>query len=241
MHKKCSNLAVAVDVTNKEALLHLADQIGPEICVLKTHIDIIEDFDQDLIVQLKRLAKKHNFLIMEDRKFADIGITVQKQYKSGIYHIVDWADIIIVHAIAGEQSILALKQTVQGYERSALLIAQLSCEGNLIDESYTNKALEIAHNHNDFIIGLIAQEACSCNTQLLKFMPGVSIAHTNDALGQHYHTPEYAIEKCHADIIIVGRGICQAYNPRAAAIEYRKIAWELYKKSPHFLSCRLSV
>ena len=39
----------------------------------QTHIDIIEDFDQELITRLQELSRKHDFLIFEDRKFADIG------------------------------------------------------------------------------------------------------------------------------------------------------------------------
>ena len=65
MEAKKSNLSVAADVTTKKALLHLADTLGPYICVLKTHIDILEDFDSDLVEQLSALADKHRFLIFE--------------------------------------------------------------------------------------------------------------------------------------------------------------------------------
>ena len=34
---------------------------------------MITDFDADLVDQLQALAKQHDFLIFEDRKFADIG------------------------------------------------------------------------------------------------------------------------------------------------------------------------
>jgi orotidine-5'-phosphate decarboxylase len=36
-------------------------------------VDIVEDFDESLIESLVALSKKHDFLIFEDRKFADIG------------------------------------------------------------------------------------------------------------------------------------------------------------------------
>lgn len=40
---------------------------------MQTHIDIVEDFDLDLADKLVALSEKYDFLIFEDRKFADIG------------------------------------------------------------------------------------------------------------------------------------------------------------------------
>jgi len=36
---------VAADVMSKSELLSLADNLGPHICMLKTHADIIQDWD----------------------------------------------------------------------------------------------------------------------------------------------------------------------------------------------------
>ena len=77
IHEKQTNLSVSLDITQKNKWLEIADQIGPEICLLKTHIDTLEDFDPTICAELTRLAQKHQFLIFEDRKFADIGHTVQ--------------------------------------------------------------------------------------------------------------------------------------------------------------------
>lgn len=73
MATKETNLCVAVDLPKTDMILDIVEQIGPYICVLKTHIDVVEDFNEHFTKNLTSLATKHNFMILEDRKFADIG------------------------------------------------------------------------------------------------------------------------------------------------------------------------
>lgn len=88
----------------------LADDVGPHICILKIHIDILTDFDEKKLDELVDLANKHSFLIFEDRKFADIGNTVKSQYSQGIYKISRWAHIVNAHSICGQGLIQGLKE-----------------------------------------------------------------------------------------------------------------------------------
>lgn len=109
---KKSNLCLSADVTCATTLLELADKLGPSIVVLKTHYDIVSDWDSNIRTgtgaQLAALAAKHGFLIFEDRKFSDIGSTVQKQYTDGPGKAVEWAHITNAHILPGAAIVTSL-------------------------------------------------------------------------------------------------------------------------------------
>lgn len=224
IQEKRSPLAVAADLTSSQELLHFADQVGPYICVLKTHIDICEDFTPESTRILKQLSEKHHFLIFEDRKFADIGNTVAHQYAGGIYRIADWAHITNAHIVPGEGIIQGLSKIGLPRGNGLLLLAEMSSKGTLATGDYTQKAIEMAEKYSDFVMGFICTRRLTDNPKFIHMMPGVKIAGEGDALGQQYLTPEKAMERG-ADVIIVGRGIYEAPDPVEAAKEYRERAW----------------
>ncbi len=226
--EKETNLALSADVTSCSVLLELADKLGPEICILKTHVDILTDFTLEFTHELVTLAKKHHFLIFEDRKFADIGNTVKHQYQQGIFHIADWADIINAHSLPGPGIISGLAEVGLPKQRGLLLLAEMSSAGNLINSDYTQKTLRMAEQFPEFVLGFIAQKKISADPWWLYMTPGVQLAEGKDALGQQYVTPARALLENESDIIIVGRGILQAKDPRLEAQKYRQAGWDAY-------------
>lgn len=224
MDKKQTNLCLAADLTDWNELIRLVDLVGQEICVLKTHIDIISNLPSDFANQLIKLKNLYNFLIFEDRKFADIGNTVKLQYAQGIYKIADWADITNCHVVPGPGVIEGLREIGLSKGRGLLLLAEMSSAENLAKGEYTNKAIEWAKKYDDFVIGFIGMKKLIDDPKFITMTPGVQFAEGSDNLKQQYNTPEKVIAGG-SDIIIVGRGIYHASNPKEEAQRYRQATW----------------
>lgn len=232
MVSKESNLCVAADLTTAGEILDLATLIGPHICVLKTHVDIITDFDKNFVDNLKSLAEKHNFLIMEDRKFADIGNTVALQYAEGIYKIGSWADLVTVHSLPGASILKALKKAMTSdKEQGVFLLSEMSSSGNLITAKYVEDTMRMASegSDKDIIAGIVCQSPDTVVAPgLIQLTPGCQIKESNDELGQQYATPDVVVKEKGADVVVVGRGITNAKNAEETAKIYKEALWNAY-------------
>ncbi|KAF5387975.1 hypothetical protein D9615_000500 [Tricholomella constricta] len=239
MERKKSNLAVSMDVSKTKDFLAIIDVVGPF-----THIDILEDFEYGLIHQLQDLSKKHDFMIFEDRKFADIGNTVVLQYSSGVHKIASWSHITNAHPVPGPSIIAGLSSIGLPLGRGLLLLAEMSTKGALTTGVYTEQAVRMARASRDFVIGFIAQrrmegvglaqgEVPDRDEDFLILTPGVGLHSQGDAMGQQYRTPKEVVSDSGCDVIIVGRGIYGTDLSLTDAIadrakQYMAEGWEAY-------------
>jgi len=242
--RKQSNLCVSVDLSRKADFLRVVDAVGGKVCCVKTHMDIVEDFDEDLLEQLEVLSRKHDFLIFEDRKFADIGNTVVLQYSRGIQHISTWSHITNAHAVPGPSIISGLASVGLPLGRGLLMLAEMSSKGTLAAGEYTKAAVEMARGRRDFVIGFVAQRRVERafppasgeeeEEDFLILTPGVGLEKKGDALGQQYNTPRKVVLEEGCDVIIVGRGIYgkaeDVKGMEAEAERYRAEGWKAYEE-----------
>ncbi|KAL0949425.1 hypothetical protein HGRIS_009486 [Hohenbuehelia grisea] len=236
IERKKSNLSVSVDVTTSKDFLAIIDAVGPYVCLIKTHVDILEDFAPGLVEKLQALSEKHDFVIFEDRKFADIGNTVALQYSSGVHRIANWSHITNAHPVPGPSIIKGLASVGLPLGRGLLLLAEMSTEGSLAKGAYTEATYAMARANRDFVIGFIAQQrsnAVTADEDFLILTPGVGLDVKGDGMGQQYRTPKEVVLDSGCDVIIVGRGVYgKDYSLvdqiAAQAQRYREAGWKAY-------------
>jgi orotidine-5'-phosphate decarboxylase len=212
--------------------------------MVKAHVDILEDFTQDFVRELLALSEEHEFLIFEDRKFADIGNTVTHQYANGLYRIAEWAHIINAHPIPGPSIVQGLMQVAMGQKvtrhtnrylqngaRGCLLISDMSTAKNLYTPEYRQESQQMAKDNKSFITGFITQYPYTeDDVDMLTMMPGVQLEAGGDSMGQVYRTPEIVVGQHGADVVIVGRGIYAKpiEEQSLLARTYQQRCWQAY-------------
>ena len=228
MLEKKSNLAVALDLTDKEKILSSIDKIGKYVVIIKLHCDIINDFDVEFVGKMLEKSNTYKFLIFEDRKFSEIGNIFHKQYTGGVHKIRNWANIINFHLISGPKMLDLYRNTLNPNKmQGGLLVAEMSTEDCLIDINYTEKNKQFADQYKECIFGFISQRKIHTNN-FIYMTPGIGIDKSKDNCNQRYTNPHTAIFENKTDIIIVGRNITDAEDIVEETIRYKSIGWNSY-------------
>lgn len=206
--EKESNIILSADLDDLHDIIYLIETIGKYIVGVKLHLDIFRKNTvnyYDFKSELKRLQKKYKFVIIEDRKFADIGSITKRQLEL----MKDIVDIVTVHSITGPDMLKVIDDEHIGI----LPILQLSTDNNLIDRIYINKTIDMVNNINH-IVGFVAQDRIYPN--YLIFSQGVNISNE-----QRYRTSE----NVNLDFYMIGKEIYDAKNPLEEVVKYKNICW----------------
>ena len=232
-YKKKSLVCLAADMSSVSELIDLIKEVGPFISVLKTHVDLVQDFTSEEWNLLTNLADKYELLLFEDRKFADIG-KISQQQMGGIHDIRSWADIVTAHRISGPDIVDGIAAGWADVERigGILLLAQMSSRGNLLDTEYTRETI-VTGRGSPHVLGYIGNGSSTEDITELRglvgeaqmiWTPGINLDTGAGKMGQRYGNPRDSIMSG-ADIIIVGSGIHGAENRATAARLYAEASW----------------
>lgn len=182
---KNSNLIFSADLTSPDLIYRMLDIIGKYIVACKIHYDIIKDYDGKFSSKMISLSIKHNFLIIEDRKFNDISYIVSKQYDK----FKNWVDMVTIHSLVHIDVIRSIS--------GGLIVANMS--NNKYD--YTSDAIELSKECYNNVVGFITQKRISVEG-MVSMTPGIGL-NTESVNDQRYRETK----DVDTDFIIVGRGI----------------------------------
>ncbi|KAI6190668.1 Uridine 5'-monophosphate synthase [Aphelenchoides bicaudatus] len=229
MLKKKSNLCVAVDLPDAKQVLDIVRQIQDHVCAIKLHADSLNGANDQFFSEIRQLAQTGNFVLFEDRKFADTGNTNYLQVVNGPHKIAEWADLVTAHSLPGTAAVQSFEPAIKDSNTAlsgVLLVAELSTEGALTDEgAYTTKTVQMAKQCPNVVSGFICQKRCSDQLGLFFWTPGVNLQQRSDGKGQQWRGVDDALTQDGNDIIIVGRGITAASDVKAEAQRYQQAAW----------------
>lgn len=246
---KQSNIIFSADLTTQDELLKTLIQVAPHIVAVKLHTDTFkEPITPTFTDTIQSIAKKNNLLIIEDRKFTDIGSTLTKQLTSHL-NIASWADAVTVFPCITKKGI----EIINSFGISPLIIEQLSSYKEYDDNPYlTEYQRAFASTYHSFqshklfqtnftthsipsstpptppiqYLGSIGQT----KTPKWQFTPAISLTATKDTLNQNYRTPEQAAQQG-ADFFIIGRAIYDSENPAETAQHFRTECWRAKLKT----------
>ena len=218
IRQKETILVLSLDVTNKQQFFSILKECAPYICALKLHFELYPFLKGNTLKKLIQYSKKHNFIIIEDRKFADIGNT---QYLQASEFIKKGISYFTSHLFTGKEALRAFPE-----QANIFLISDMSCKNAFFSDSidlrtiFHEKSTDY-YNTIPQIIGFVSQYDINKDNNGIILRPGIKLQPNNlgDTMGQQYKDPKITPNVCW----VVGRDIYQSDNPKDIAKQYQDI------------------
>lgn len=202
IERKQSHIILAYDKTNYQDLIELIEMLYQDLIGIKIHSEIL-NLTLHQNQELYSLCQKYDLFLWEDRKFNDIANTFSHQIKK--YENI--RDYVSVCPISGPD-ILQVKSSLKYF-----VLIEMSSRDNLmshISSKLYNMVLDEVGNDN--IAGIICQSDIFLKENIVTLKPGININKKKDAIGQVYTNIRDL--KYKPNLIIVGRGLTNASNPK---------------------------
>lgn len=211
---KETSLCLSLDIfDNWTKAMELLDELGPYICMVKTHEDLTEGFQSSVVSDL---AKKHNFLIMEDRKLVDVPkISIKK-----LEEIETWAHCVTVMI----NNYSDIKNHYANPNNIELIgVCEMNTQNSL---PLVNTSEPLPEN----LFTIVSQSSYKKRDDLLKLTPGV-VESTEDVKGNNrYRTIEQAMFFDKNEIVIIGSNILNDPCPLEKTKKCAQLSWYYYNK-----------
>lgn len=213
IQRKKTNIVLAYDIGQSASFSHLLkmlDIVYPHIIGLKIHNEIL-GLSWDENIQLYIRCSELDIFLWEDRKFNDIGNTIQKQIK--FYEPI--RDYVSVVPTSGKKSLYC--ETTLG----KFVLCEMSSSDNLFNPLTTNNIVSMLDDPKINIAGLICQSPELFNLGIPSLMPGINLKKGTDDLGQKWRNPETL--QTQPTMYVIGRAITESEDMEKELIKYKKI------------------
>lgn len=232
--KKKSALCLSLDLSKWEKGKELLDACGENIVMVKVHAELFEDFSDTFGKEIKELARKHKFFIMEDRKLADVDNITFRQMMGGYMKIDEWASFVTIHGLTLRSSIDYYDRRWQGkypLNVAPCVVLQMNAANNMITKEYTDSCIEVLNDYKIASPIVICQNLPEVNDRI-KATPGVILEGDDgeNVEGRSYRSVEDAIIRDGNHIVIVGSAILFDSNPLEISKSFAEKSWTAFQE-----------
>jgi orotidine-5'-phosphate decarboxylase len=220
-------LCVALDVDSEELALELAQKLAPIVGGFKIGPRLVYKGGQALVQKISKLAP-----VFIDCKFFDIPSTMEASVRASFEA---GASLVTIHALAGEEALsrLAKLEKELSEQRPFRILcvtiltswSESSLPSNLRAQPIREHVRELAElaKRSGLQSVVCSAEEMEILKDLKLFMvtPGIRFSHEEKGDQQRISGPQEAIQKG-SSVLVVGRPIIEASNPKEMAAQYLK-------------------
>lgn len=221
--KPSERLAFALDVASWDEAAPLVDLLHGTVSVFKIGLQLFTAAGPNAVKQLRDRGSK----VFLDLKLHDIPATVQHATEAALEHGVNY---LTVHVSAGSEALRGAAQVARGSSMQLLgvtlltsldeaALAEIGMRGPTPDAVVRLARLAVDSGLSGLVCSPIECELirAELGNDLLLVTPGIRPSGSADGDQKRLATPTHAIA-CGADLLVVGRPIRDAKDPKAAAI-----------------------